>query len=58
MKFTEYVFFAALLTPTAAVLVAAAISLAAPETDVPTSEAFRSEVVAEYGLPGGLEEQP
>ena len=58
MKCTEYLFFAALLTPTAAVLVAAAISLAAPETDRSTSEAVRSEVVADYGRPGGLEQQP
>ena len=58
MKFTEHLLFAALLTPTAAVVVAAAISLAAPEGDAPTSPTFQSELVPEYQLPREIEEQP
>jgi hypothetical protein len=58
MKFTEHLIFAALLTPTAAVVVAAAISLAGPEGDAPSSQAFQSEPVPEYQLPRETEEQP
>jgi len=49
MKFTEHLFFAALLIPTAAVLLAAALSIATPETRT------HNEVVAEHGE---LENQP
>jgi hypothetical protein len=58
MKFTEHLIFAALLTPTAAVVVAAAISLAAPEGDASPSRAFQTELVPEYQLPRDSEEQP
>lgn len=49
MKYTEHLVFAVLLMPTATVLFAAALSLAAPEP------ATRTEVVAQYGA---LENQP
>jgi hypothetical protein len=49
MKFTEHLFFAAMLMPTAAVLMVAALSIVTPATGTP------NEVVAEYGE---LENQP
>ena len=49
MKYTEHLVFAALLIPTAAVVFAAALSLATPEPATP------SEVVSHYGA---LENQP
>lgn len=49
MKYTEHLVFAALLIPTAAVVFAAALSLAVPEHSNP------SEVVAQHGE---LENQP
>jgi hypothetical protein len=49
MKFTEYLFFAAMLMPTAAVLMAAALSIVTPAAGTP------NEVVAQYGE---LENQP
>jgi hypothetical protein len=58
MKFTEYLLFAALLIPTVAVVAAAAISLAGPETDVLASQAYLGELAAEYQLPREPEDQP
>ena len=48
MKFTEYLVFAALMIPTAALLTAAVISLAA-DNAAPDAQLYNSSVVAAYG---------
>ena len=57
MKFTEYLVFAALLIPTAALLTAAVISLAA-DNAAPDAQLYSSSVVAAYWALSIPEEQP
>jgi hypothetical protein len=57
MKFTEYLTFALLLVPTAAVLTAAVISLTG-ETPSPASDAFYTTVLSSYWSFTASEDQP
>jgi hypothetical protein len=57
MKFAEYLVFALLLVPTAAVFTAAVISLTA-ETPAPASDAFYTAVVSSYWSVTASEDQP
>jgi hypothetical protein len=57
MKYTEYLGFAILLVPTAAVLTAAVISLTA-ETPAPASDAFYTAVLSSYWSVTASEDQP
>jgi hypothetical protein len=57
MKFTEYLVFAALMIPTAALLTAAVISLAA-DNAAPDAQLYNSSVVAAYWALSIPEEHP
>lgn len=57
MKFNEYLVFATLLIPTAAVLTAAAMSLVA-DNAAPDARLFNSSVVATYWALSTPDEQP
>ena len=57
MKFAEYLVFALLLVPTAAVFTAAVISLTA-ETPTPASDAFYTAVLSSYWSVTASEDQP